>query len=58
MEPVLLTTHVPLRFGLAADIISEAEDRSTYVPPTVRPGEHHARCLCPLCVRLRAGKMP
>jgi len=50
----LITTRVPLRFGLIALLISEASDRPPFVPPPVAKGDHHQACGCEHCVSLRA----
>lgn len=50
----LITTTVPLRFGLIAVVISEETDRHLYVPPPVAWDDHHEACGCPTCVSQRA----
>lgn len=50
----LITTTVPLRFGLIAVVISEETDRVVYVPPPVARDDHHDRCGCDHCVSVRA----
>jgi hypothetical protein len=49
----LITTHVPLRYGLLAIVISDESDRGPYVPTPVARDDHHEQCGCPTCVHQR-----
>jgi hypothetical protein len=50
----LITTTVPLRFGLLAIVVSDDSDRGPYVPTPVARDDHHDRCGCSTCVHQRA----
>lgn len=52
----LLTTTVPLRYGLIAVVVSEESDRKPYVPPPVARDDHHESCGCVHCVSQRASR--
>lgn len=45
------SAHVPLRYGLVADVVTEESDRpAVYVPPPVTPGAHADACGCLDCL--------
>ena len=51
--------HVPLKFGLVADVVTDdASDRVPPVPPPAPPSRHHDRCPCDRCVIARASTRP
>lgn len=43
----------PLKYGLAARVVTDETDRAAYVPPPVAYGDHAATCGCRDCVLLR-----
>ncbi len=45
--------HVPLKYGLVADVVTADGDRPVYVPPPVARGAHAETCGCPECVMRR-----
>lgn len=48
-----MPTVQPLKYGLAATIVTDESDRPVYVPPPVARGDHAATCGCPACVMAR-----
>jgi len=53
---VIVLERISLCFGLVADIVTDETDRPAMTPPLIPHGEHHDRCGCEACVRLRALK--
>jgi hypothetical protein len=55
---MLVLDHLPLKYGLHAEIVAAEEDRPPYVPPKVEdpkpPAPHIVGCPCTACEIRRA----